>query len=114
MAQRTGHITQESRGARDHNKNIDDIRKEIIKKRNEIKKLIYLLNTIIPVEHVDVFIVVAGSATFLCYMPCTLCHLAATEEDAPHASCRARSFLCVHSRLPDCRVVEVGLMYRFW
>lgn len=49
MAKRTGHITQETRGARDREKTINDLRKEIIKKRNEIKKLIYLLNTIIPV-----------------------------------------------------------------
>lgn len=48
MALRTGHITQQTRAARDNEKNIDNIRREIIKKRNEIKLLIYLLNTIIP------------------------------------------------------------------
>lgn len=53
MAQRTGHITQESRGSRDHKQNIDNIRKEIIKKRLEIKKLITLLNTLIPIQQVE-------------------------------------------------------------
>jgi len=53
MAQRTGHITQETRGSRDRDQNISNIRKEIIKKRNEIKKLIYLINTLIPTEQIE-------------------------------------------------------------
>jgi len=53
MAQRTGHITQETRGARNRQLQIDNLRKEITKKRNEIKKLIYLLQTIIPTEIIE-------------------------------------------------------------
>jgi len=50
MTLRTGNITQQTRGQRDREKNINNLRKEIIKKRNEIKNLIYLLQTLIPTE----------------------------------------------------------------
>lgn len=48
MALRTGTITQQTRGARDKEKTINDLRKGIIEKRNEIKKLVVLLHTLTP------------------------------------------------------------------
>lgn len=53
MALRTGTITQQTRASRDHQKSIADIREEIIRKRNQIKALIYLLNTLIPKDNTN-------------------------------------------------------------
>lgn len=48
MALRTGTISQQTRAQRNHDLNITNIRQEIIKKRSETKKLIYLLSTLNP------------------------------------------------------------------
>lgn len=48
-----GRLTQKERAGLDHNQNIANLGKEITKKRNEIKNLITLLNTLIPEQHID-------------------------------------------------------------
>lgn len=49
MSLRTGEISQQTRAQRDVDRQIDNIRKEIVKKRGEIKDLIYLLSTLVGV-----------------------------------------------------------------